>query len=159
MKRILLAVDIQAGLNTPGIITETVNKLGTKIPVMATVLCQNQEDPLTADWLEGWSIPQEDSTLVNTKYVYNRNGYMIPPVILATLKKNGIEEVIVTGAHSEGFLLAAGFSIFDAGIKASLLAPMCLTGQYHQHTVTLKIWEHSIGPVYETVSELGLGIS
>ena len=49
--------------------------------------------------------------------------------------------------------------LFNLGIKVSMVAPLVLTGQYHQHTVTLKIWEQSIGPVYENVAELNLDVS
>tara|TARA_R110000868_G_scaffold218576_2_gene469083 strand:+ start:13167 stop:13643 length:477 start_codon:yes stop_codon:yes gene_type:complete len=155
MKKVILALDIQAGLNTPEVIVSNVNKLATKVPTIATVLLASKEEKRDLEWLN-WTAPAEDSSRIQTNYSFPHSGYGIPQVILKTLQKNGVEEVLVTGGHTEAFLLAAGFSLFDAGFKASMVAPLCLSGQYHQHTVTMKIWESSIGPVYETISEAGI---
>ena len=157
MKKVILALDVQAGLNTPEIIVSSVNKLAERTPTIATILLPPEGgEKRDLEWLN-WKAPAEDSTRVKTKYSFTRHGYCLPSVVIKTLQKNEIDEVLVTGAHTEAFLLAAGFCLFDAGFKASMLAPLCLSGQYHQHTVTMKIWENSIGPVYETVSEAGIG--
>lgn len=159
MKKVILALDIQAGLNTPEVIVSNVNKLATKVPTIATVLVKNNDDKRDLEWLD-WSAPSsEDASRIQTNYTFKHHGYGIPAVVIKTLIKNGVEEVLVTGAHTEAFLLAAGFDLFDAGFKASMVAPLCLSGQYHQHTVTMKIWESSIGPVYETIGEAGIEAS
>ena len=159
MKRVLLALDIQGNIKVSEMILNVVNRIAEKIPTIATTLVKNPENPMAdKEWLN-WKAPSTDITKVNTKYSYPRYGYTLPPVILKTLEKNGIEEVLVVGAHTEAFLLSAGMQLFDLGIKVSMIAPLVLTGQYHQHTVTLKIWEQSIGNVYETVAELDIGIS
>jgi nicotinamidase-related amidase len=155
MKKVILALDIQAGLNTPEVIVSNVNKLAAKIPTIATVLVASSDEKRELDWLD-WKAPMEDVSKIHTKYSFTHHGYGIPQVVIKTLQKNGVEEVLVTGAHTEAFLLAAGFDLFDAGFKASMVAPLCLSGQYHQHTVTMRIWESSIGPVYETVAEAGV---
>jgi len=158
MSRILIALDVQPGLKTPEVIVQTTNKLAKKLPTIATVLLKDKTDTRDNSFLE-WEAPAQDDCRVETNYIYERHGYQLPPVILQMLQKNKAEEVLVVGASTEAFLLAAGFALFDAGFKVSLIAPLCLTGQYHQHTVTLKIWENSIGQVYETVSEVGVGVS
>ena len=155
MKKVILALDIQAGLKTPEVIVSNVNKLAMKVPTIATVLVSSSDEKRDLEWLD-WTAPKEDASRIQTNYTFNHHGYSLPDVVLKTLKKNGVEEVLVTGAHTEAFLLAAGFALFDAGFKASMVAPLCLSGQYHQHTVTMKIWESSIGPVYETIAETGV---
>ncbi|MFT7434205.1 MAG: nicotinamidase-related amidase [Alphaproteobacteria bacterium] len=155
MKKVILALDIQAGLNTPEVIVSNVNKLATKVPTIATVLVSTPDEKRDLEWLD-WTAPAEDASRIQTNYSFKHSGYGIPAIVIKTLLKNGVEEVLVTGAHTEAFLLAAGFDLFDAGFKASMVAPLCLSGQYHQHTVTMKIWESSIGPVYETISEAGI---
>lgn len=159
MKRVLLALDIQENLKTPEMIITSVNRLAEKVPTLATVLTKDPEHPKESpEWLN-WKAPNNDHSRVNTKYSYARYNYTLPPVILKTIKHNNIDEVLVCGAHTEAFLLGAGMQLFDLGIKVSMVAPLVLTGQYHQHTVTLKIWEQSIGTVYETVAELDLGVN
>lgn len=155
MKKVVLALDIQPGLNTPEVIVSNVNKLASKIPTIATVLVTDPQDTRDLAWLD-WKAPVEDTSKIHTKYSFKHHGYGVPQVVIKTLQKNGVEEVLVTGAHTEAFLLAAGFDLFDAGFKASMVAPLCLSGQYHQHTVTMRIWESSIGPVYETIAEAGI---
>lgn len=153
MKRVVIALDLQHSLNTPEVITQNVNQLATKLPVIATVMVADPEDTRNLEWLN-IKAPNDDQSRVRTKYVYKRNTYMLPPVIIKTLQKNNVEEVLVVGAHTESYLLSAGFQLFSAGFnKVSLIAPLVLTGQYHQHSVTMKIWESSIGPIYETISE------
>lgn len=156
MKKVILALDIQNAMKSPEVIVTNVNKLAAKVPTLATVLVKsNNPDARDLDWLD-WEAPESDKTRVHTKYAFEHHGYGIPEVVIKTLQKNNVEEVLVTGAHTEAFLLCAGFALFDAGFTASLVAPLCLTGQYHQHTVTMKIWENSIGPVYETIAETGI---
>ena len=153
MRRVLLAIDIQAGLNSPSIIVEKVNNLARKYPTIATTLTQGDKEADNQATVD-WKAPKEDVTLVHTDYQYERHSYQLPQLILKTLEKNNVDEVLVTGAARESFLLAAGFALFDAGFNASMIAPLCLTGQYHQHTVTMKIWENSIGKVYEDIAEI-----
>ena len=156
MKKVLLALDIQNSIKSSEVIVTNVNKLAAKVPTLATVLVRSDEvEKRDLSWLD-WEAPDADTTRVHTKYSFEHHGYGIPDVVIQTLKKNNVEEVLVTGAHTEAFLLCAGFALFDAGFTASLVAPLCLTGQYHQHTVTMKIWENSIGPVYETIAETGI---
>jgi hypothetical protein len=153
MKRVVIALDIQESLNTPEIITQNVNQLAAKYPVIATVMVADPDDLRNLEWLNIKS-PNDDKSRIRTKYVYKRSTYMLPATILQTLKKNKIEEIFVVGGHTEAYLLSAGFQLFSAGFsKVSLIAPLVLTGQYHQHSVTMKIWEQSIGPVYETLPE------
>ena len=157
MKRVILALDLQQGLNTPEVITHNVNQLAAKYPTMATLLVADPKEERNLEWLSV-KAPNDDASRIKTKYVYKRANYELPSIILKTLLKNGIDEVVVVGGHTESHLLSAGFQLFSAGFKkVSLIAPLVLTGQYHQHSVTMKIWEQSVGTVYETASEVEQG--
>ena len=154
MKRLLLALDIQGSLETSDVIVSAVNKLATKMPTMATFLVKPEtERAFEEDWLK-WNAPNTDVSRVNTKYAYPRSGYALPAVILKAIEKNDIEEVLIVGAHTEAFLLSAGMQLFDLNVKVTMIAPLVLSGQSYQHTVTMKIWEASIGQVYENISEI-----
>lgn len=157
MKRVVLALDLQAAFAPPEVIVQTTNRLATKVPTVATLLLKDGQT--LAENNVDWTAPKEDSCIVQTRYIFEHHGYELPLKLIKTLQKNNVEEVLVVGAKTEAFLLAAGFSLFDAGFKATMVAPLCLTGQYHQHSVTMKIWENSIGPVLETVAEIGVGVS
>lgn len=156
MKRVILALDLQSGLNPPEPIVQKTNRLAGKLPTVSTLLVKGGKPHKTNI---NWEAPKETSSLIQTRFIFERSNYEIPLKLLKTLEKNEIEEVFVVGAHTEAFLLSAGFALFDAGFVPILVAPLCLTGQYHQHSVTMKIWETSIGPVIETVSEMGVGIN
>lgn len=157
MKRLLLVLDVQHNLKTPEVIVSDANRIAEKIPTIATILVKKEGNTQPSpEWLN-WDAPLNDTSRVNTKYVYPRHNYALPSAIPKIIEKNQIDEVLLAGAQTEGFLLSAGMQLFNLGIKVSMLAPLVLTGQYHQHTVTLKIWEQSIGSVYESIAELELG--
>lgn len=156
MKRVVLALDLQSGLNPPEPIVQKTNRLAGKIPTVCTLLTKGDKVHRTD---VDWTAPKNPSSLIQTRFIFERHDYEIPLQLIKTLEKNEVEEVFVVGANTEAFLLSAGFALYNAGFVPILVAPLCLTGQYHQHSVTMKIWENSIGPVIETVSEMGVGIS
>ena len=54
-------------------------------------------------------------------------------------------------------LLAAGFSLFNAGLRPAVLPQLCFGNDWYMHTVTTGVWEREIGKVYQSAAELQFG--
>jgi nicotinamidase-related amidase len=153
MRRVVLALDVQERFQTPQMVVQGIQSLAGKYPLVAT-LFTHEENDVPFDRLVKWKGPIEDSLSVQTEHVYNRHGYHLPIELLALLKENQIDEVYITGGKNETFLITAATDLFDIGIKPSMVAPLCLTGQFHQMSVLMRMWEQNLGGVYENTHEL-----
>ena len=98
--------------------------------------------------------PESDDCLVSTSAVFYKHGYTLPPEVINWLKDHQAEEVLLTGGHTDASVLAAGFSLFDAGFLPIMIPMLCYGNDWYMHTVTTGIWSQQIGRVFESPAEL-----
>jgi hypothetical protein len=153
MKRCHLAIDVQEHYQpNPGLVQE-INKFSRKYPTAATVFT-HREDLIPVEKMIGEKGPANDSCLLHNAQVFERHGYTLPRGLVMWLKERNPEEVVVSGGFTDAKVLAAGFALFDVGIKPVLIPLLNYGNEWFNHTVTVKIWEKSIGPVHETPFDL-----
>lgn len=153
MRRYIVAVDVQPFFKPAPKLVERINDLATRMPAAATVF-EHNEPKLPFHNILGKPGPKGENTLVKTERIYRRNGYILPRDLLVWLRESRPEEVIVCGGFNDERVLAAGFSLFEAGLRPVLVPELCYDTDWYQHTVTMRLWEQSIGKVYESVIEL-----
>lgn len=155
MKRCMVAVDIQTYFRpSPGMISQ-INQLMVEFPTVATLFKHNETLVPLAKM--GRSQPKDTSLLINTTNVFEKNGFSLPQGVIDWLKTENPDEVLIVGGMTDGNVLAAGISVFNAGFKAVFVPVLCYGNDWYMHTVTAKIWELEIGKVYQSVAELRFG--
>jgi len=153
MNRAILAIDVQPGFNPPATIIEGLNRLAGDYLTVATVFQQNEDTAPYRSFL-GWQNPAGEESLVRTEHTFNKHGYNLPEELISYLKAKDVDEVVVTGGQIDACIIAAGFSLFNAGIKASLLPEFCYGDSWNNNKVTINMWEKSLGRVYYSQEEL-----
>ncbi len=153
MNRCHLAIDVQEHYNPSPMLVQDINKFSRKYPTAATLFI-HREDLIPTNAMIGESGPAKDSCLIDNAQVFERHGYTLPRSLVMWLKNRNPEEVVVSGGMTDSKVLAAGFALFDVGIKPVLIPPLNYGNEWFNHTVTVRIWEQSIGPVHETAFDL-----
>lgn len=149
----MVAVDVQPYFKPNEKMVEKINKIAAKTPTAATVFSHN-EPKVPFHRILGGPGPKGENTLVKTERIFNHSGYILPKELLMWLREERPEEVIVCGGFDDERVLAAGFSLFEAGLKPVLVPELCYDNDWFQHTVTIRLWEKAIGKVYESIVEL-----
>ena len=120
MKQALLIVDIQSCFSPPSWLIEKASKLSSLMPSIATVERHNEEVvPFRAQL--GWAPAQDDRSLVTADYEFVKHGYGPTQEILSKILALRAERVLVCGLQAETCVLAAGFALFDLGLKPTLI--------------------------------------
>lgn len=152
MKRCMVAVDVQSFYKPSQGVVHQINQLVAQLPTAATLFVHNEEvTPLKRMKKD---VPSTDQCLVTTPNVYNKHGFTIPKAVIDWLHQQEATEVLITGGHTDANVLAAGFSIFDAGFTPLIVPMLCYGNDWYMHTVTTKIWEQHLGKVYESSHDL-----
>jgi nicotinamidase-related amidase len=152
-KRALLAINMQPYFHAPAALAERISDLGKRFPMAATLFVHD-EARVPYQHLRGHAGPTSDACLVTTDYIFRQYGYSLPDELLQHFKNLEITEVVIVGAQTDECLLAAGISLFDAGFEPSMIPELCYQNNWFEHTVTVRLFESSIGKVYESAMEL-----
>jgi nicotinamidase-related amidase len=155
MTRCMLALDLQNFYRPAAGMLGQINQLAASIPTCATLFTHDESQvPLVRF---GHTPPQDTHVLVSTGTVIPKYGYGVPAQALEWLKKQNPDEVLVVGGHTDSNVLAAGFGLFNAGLKPAMVPVLCYGNDWYMHTVTTGIWEREIGKIYQSVVEFQFG--
>ena len=155
MNRSMIVVDVQNYYRPgPGMVTQ-INQFAATMPTVATLFTHNEDVVPLAKF--GKTPPADAQVLVNAMAVFPKYGFGIPEQALEWLKKQSPDEVLIAGGHTDANVLAAGFSLFNAGMRPVILPALCFGNDWYMHTVTTGIWEREIGKVYQSAAELQFG--
>jgi nicotinamidase-related amidase len=152
MKRCMVALDVQEHFKPSQGLVHNINQMVSQMPTVATLFKHDEEMiPLTK---LGRNAPAADNCLVETSNVHYKHGYTLPKEVLTWLKEQGADEVLLTGGHTDANVLAAGFSLFDAGFIPIIVPLLCYGNDWYMHTVTTGIWAQELGKVFESTAEM-----
>ncbi|KQO87243.1 hydrolase [Methylobacterium sp. Leaf90] len=141
MRQALLVVDVQASFRVPDTIVAGITALSRTLHTVATV--ERHDEAVTPFRAQlGWAPP------VPADRVFVKHGYLPPPALIDHFKALDIERVLVCGVQAETCCLAAGFMLFDAGLRPTLL-PWLSVGSSLDRSASLgaKLWRHHFGSV------------
>ena len=155
MSRAMIVVDMQSYYRPgPGMVAQ-INQLAATIPTAATLFTHDEQTVPLVKF--GRTPPQDGNVLVSAMAVFPKYGFGLPPQAVEWLKQQNVDEVLVAGGHTDANVLAAGFSIFNAGMRPAMLPVLCFGNDWYMHTVTTGIWEREIGKLYQSAAELQFG--
>lgn len=151
MKRCMVAVDVQNFYRpSPGVVAQ-INQLSQTLPTAATLLKHNESAvPLSK---MGKPVPMDTSVLVTTSTVFDKYGMLLPNDLIAWLRAQAPDEVLVTGGHTDANVLAAGIALFSYGFTPCIVPLLCYGNEWFRHSVTVKVWEMEIGKLYNSLAE------
>jgi hypothetical protein len=156
MPRCMLALDVQNYYRPgPGMVSQ-INQLSATIPTCATLFVHDES--ITPLVRAGCTPPMDAAVLVSTGVVFPKHGFNLPLQLIEWLKNQKADEILVVGGHTDANLLAAGFALFDAGLKAACVPVLNFGNDWYMHTVTTGIWEREVGKLYHSVAEFQFGV-
>lgn len=155
MSRCMVALDMQSFYRPgPGMVAQ-INQISATLPTVATLFIHDEQTVPLVKF--GKTPPMDKNVLINSQIVFEKPGYGLPQQAIDWLKKQGCSEVLVAGGHTDANVLAAGFSLFNSGLKPSILPVLCYGNDWYMHTVTTGIWEREIGKLYQSMAEFQFG--
>lgn len=120
MKQALLIVDIQPSFSPPNWLVEKASKLSSLMPSIATVERHNEDVVPFMAQLD-WAPAPDDRSLVVADYELVKHGYGPTEEILSALIALNAERILVCGIQADTCVLAAGFALFDLGLRPTLI--------------------------------------
>src|ERR1700752_3766655 len=118
MGQALLISDVQPSVSPPEWLVRDLGALAPPLPSVATV--ERHEETVTPFERQiGWKPGASDDSLVPADKVFIKHGYLPPPELIPHLSSLGVERVLVCGVQTDTCVLAAGFALFDAGLRPS----------------------------------------
>src|ERR1700754_765560 len=121
MKAALLVVDVQNSFSPPTWLTDRIKILLPNLLSVATVE-RHDESQVPFQKQLGWNPGASDECLVKVNRVFIKHGYLTPPQLVYYLLTQTVDRVFVCGLQAETCVLAAGFALFDAGLKPTIIA-------------------------------------
>jgi nicotinamidase-related amidase len=152
----MIALDIQPFFQAPESLIDAINHVADHIPTIATVFVHDESRIPYKNFTTTDAPKKDEKTLINAQDSFNKNGYQLPVEVINWVKQEKPDEVIISGGQSDFTILAAGISVFEAGFTPAIIPSLCYGNEWYQHTVTINIWEDSLGEVYESIVDIGL---
>ena len=154
MKQVVLVVDIQASFSPPTWLVERAQEIANAFPSVATVERHNESRvPFRAQL--NWAPAQNDVSLVKADHEFVKHGYAPTPQILDTIMGMEPDRVLVCGIQADTCVLAAGFALFDLGLKPTLIADTVVGSSLDRSgELGAKLWRHHFGAVIESYETL-----
>lgn len=125
----LLIIDLQKGFRPSPKLVDGILKRATNYPTIVATQFVNGNN-LYRSVLRYRKRTKQEIHLVQipekTK-VFKKKGYGLPPGLVAYLKRKNITQVDVAGLETDACVLAAMFSLWDAGIRPRLLEALTST--------------------------------
>lgn len=156
MKQVLYIVDVQPSFDPPAELVSNIASLARLLPSVASVE-RHDESVTPFESQLGWKPGASDDSLVAADRVFIKHGYAPPKAAIDYLASLGPDRVLVCGIQADTCVLAAGFSLFDAGLRPTLI-PWLTVGSSLDRTGVLgtRLWKHHFGAVLERPEDLGL---
>jgi len=159
MKQALLIIDVQPCFEPPTWQVEQISRLASSLYSVATV--ERHDETVTPFWGQlGWKPAPSDDPLVTTDKLFVKHGYLPPPALIDHLKAMAFDRVLVCGIQADTCCLAAGFMLFDAGLRPTLLKWLSVGSSLDRSaTLGANLWKHHFGAtsVLHHVDEIGSG--
>jgi nicotinamidase-related amidase len=156
MKQALLIVDVQSSFSIPIEILHGVRELSAILPSVATVE-RHDESVTPFEGQLGWKPGESDESLVPAHRVFIKHGYLPPPAAIAYLRGLRMYRILVCGVQTETCVLAAGFTLFDAGLHPTLLKWLTVGSSLDRSgELGMRLWEHHFGSVLSNPDQLGI---
>ena len=154
MRQALLIVDVQPSFSPPDRLVRAISALAATMPSVATVERHDEAVTPFARQL-GWVPGAADDSLVAADRVFVKHGYLPPPGLIAHLRGLEVERVLVCGIQTDTCVLAAGFSLFDAGLRPTLLRWLTMGSSLDRSGgLGVRLWRHHFGAVLDGPEEL-----
>jgi nicotinamidase-related amidase len=142
MRQALLIIDVQRSFAPPQWLIDGIQTLIGNLPSVATVERHNESITPFQKQL-GWHPAKDDDSLIPANRVFIKYGYAPTPETMEYLKNLKVERVLVCGLQTETCCLAAGFSLFDAGLQPTLLTDLTVGSSLDRTgRLGVKLWEH-----------------
>lgn len=142
MRQVLLIVDVQATFAPPDWLVKGVQSLANRMPSVATIELHDEEiTPFQAQL--GWSPAVDDRCLVKADQLFIKYGYSPSAATMQHLKQLNPERVLVCGIQTETCVLAAGYSLFDAGLRPTLVTDLTVGSSLDRSgQLGIALWKH-----------------
>jgi nicotinamidase-related amidase len=159
VKQALFIVDVQPTFPIPLEMLREIRELSTMLPSVATVE-RHDESVTPFDRQLAWKPGELDESLVEAGRVFVKHGYLPPPEAIDYLRGLRMERVLVCGIQADTCVLAAGFTLFDAGLHPTLLKWLTVGSSLDPSgELGARLWRHHFGRVLERREELDLSAS
>ena len=87
-----------------------------------------------------------DDPLIATDRLFIKHGYLPPPDLITYVREQGADRVLVCGIQADTCCLAAGFLLFDAGLRPTLLKWLTVGSSLDPSaSLGAKLWKHHFG--------------
>ena len=154
MKAALLVVDVQNSFSPPTWLTDRIKVLLPNLLSVATVE-RHDESQVPFQKQLGWNPGASDECLVKVNRVFIKHGYLPPPQLVSYLLTQTVDRVFVCGLQAETCVLAAGFALFDAGLKPTVIADIVVGSSLDPSgALGVRLWRHHFGSVAETYQQV-----
>ena len=154
MRQAVLIVDVQPSFSPPKWLIERCQKLSDTFPSVASI---ERHDELVVPFNAqlGWAPTIDDNSLVRADHEFVKHGYRPTKEILQTLLDYKPDRVLVCGLQAETCVLAAGFALFDHGLRPTLVAD-AVAGSSLDPSGQLgaRLWTHHFGQVVDSHQSL-----
>lgn len=142
MRQVLLIVDVQATFSPPEWLVEGIRNLARHIPAVATIELHDEERTPFQSQL-GWAPAATDVSLVDVERVFIKYGYSPSPETLEYLKGLNPDRVLVCGIQTDTCVMAAGFLLFDAGLRPTLVTDLTVGSSLDRSgELGIRLWKH-----------------
>ncbi len=156
MEQALLVIDVQPSFNPPVWQIDGIVHLTKSMPSIATV--ERHDESITPFWRElGWKPAPDDNSLIAADKIFVKHGYLPPAELIQHLKVIGVRRVLVCGIQADTCCLAAGFMLFDAGLRPTLLKWLTVGSSLDRSgELGARLWRHHFGrsSVLDTETDL-----
>jgi nicotinamidase-related amidase len=145
MKQVLLIVDLQEAFQPPAWLVERIRDIARFVPAIASIELHDETNTPFAAQL-GWCPPIHDECLVKADRVFVKNGYKQSAEAIQYLKREAPARVLVCGVQTDTCVLAAGFDLFDAGLRPTLVTDLTVGSSLDRSgDLGIRLWRHHFG--------------
>lgn len=156
MKQALLIVDVQSSFPVSPEILNGITELSAILPSVATVE-RHDESVTPFEGQLGWKPGKADECLIPTNRIFIKHGYLPPPMAIDYLRDLRVNRILVCGSQADTCVLAAGFALFDAGLRPTLLKWLTVGSSLDRSgNLGARLWEHHFGNVLVHPDQLAL---
>ncbi|MFP7891239.1 isochorismatase family protein [Stutzerimonas stutzeri] len=142
MRQVLLIVDVQTAFCPPDWLVKGIQALANQMPSVATIELHDEETTPFQSQL-GWSPPVSDQSLVHADQLFVKHGFCPSAATMQHLKQLNPERVLVCGIQTETCVLAAGYSLFDAGLRPTLITDLTVGSSLDRSgQLGISLWKH-----------------
>lgn len=143
----LLVVDVQPSFAVPDAIVEGIRALSRTLHTVATIE-RHDESVTPFERQLGWKPAPNDESLVAADRSFVKHGYLPPIELIDHLRALETERVYVCGIQADTCCLAAGFMLFDAGLRPTLLQWLSVGSSLDRSAdLGARLWQHHFGSV------------